>query len=103
MSGTLHITVIAPVNPLSELNVNVDVVDCPRLTVTVVGGEMLKSCTVRLTEAVVMRKCTMSSGVNVTESFCVPAKRTVPAGGEYTNMPGTLDVAFNCAALSAVP
>ena len=28
---------------------------------------------------------------------------TVPSGGVYTNVPGTLAVAFNCVALSAVP
>ena len=43
-------------------------------------------------------------GVNVTESVCpAPAASTVPAGGTYTNVPGTLAVAFNCVALSAVP
>src|SRR5262245_43600186 len=48
-------------------------------------------------------QCPVSAGVNVTDSVCVPAPRTVPAGGEYANVPGKLEVAFNCAASSAVP
>src|SRR5262245_42468017 len=43
-------------------------------------------------------RCSRSSGVNVTDSVCVPASSTVPAGGEYTNVPGKFAVACNCAA-----
>ena len=41
--------------------------------------------------------------MKITESVCDPDTRTVPAAGEYTNVPATLDVAFNCEALNAVP
>src|SRR4030081_1098412 len=50
------------------------------------------------------RELAASVGVNATESVCAaPALSTVPATGEYTNVPGTLAVAFSCVALSAVP
>jgi len=42
--------------------------------------------------------------VNVALKTNVPAVLiTVPVAGLYTNVPGTFAVAFNCAALSAVP
>jgi hypothetical protein len=41
--------------------------------------------------------------VNVTDNVWPPAGRTVPAAGEYANVPGTDAVAFNCAAPRAVP
>jgi hypothetical protein len=42
--------------------------------------------------------------VKVTDSACAaPALNTVPAAGLYSKVPGTLAVAFSCAALSAVP
>ena len=42
--------------------------------------------------------------MNVTDSVCpAPAVNTTPAAGVYTNVPGTLAVAFSCVALSAVP
>ena len=38
------------------------------------------------------------------DSRCpAPAPRIVPAGGEYANAPGTLDVALNCVPPSGVP
>jgi hypothetical protein len=43
------------------------------------------------------------AGVNVTESVRVPAASTDPAGGAYANVPGTLALALNCVAPSAVP
>ena len=55
------------------------------------------------TDFVAVVYATPSVGVNVTDSVCVPAPSTVPAGGEYANDPGTLAVAFSCAALNAVP
>jgi hypothetical protein len=45
----------------------------------------------------------VSVGVNVTFNVCCPALNTVPAGGEYTKLPATVVVAFNCAELNAVP
>ena len=45
----------------------------------------------------------MSVGVNVTIKVCIPAPRTVPAAGEYANVPGVLALAFNWAPLKAVP
>ena len=42
----------------------------------------------------------VSAGVNVVVSVCVPAASTVPAGGEYTNVPGTFAVASSCAEVS---
>lgn len=43
-------------------------------------------------------------GVKVTESGMLPGVDiTVPNAGLYTNVPGTLAVAFNCEELSAVP
>src|SRR2546423_15702350 len=45
-----------------------------------------------------------SVGVNDTDSGCpAPLPSTVPAAGEYTNVPGTLAVALNCAGPSGVP
>ena len=37
------------------------------------------------------------------DSVRVPAVSTVPAAGEYANVPGTLAAAFSCAAPSGVP
>ena len=45
----------------------------------------------------------VSDGVNVAVSCCVPGPRTVPAGGLKEKVPATFAVAFNCAALRAVP
>jgi len=42
-------------------------------------------------------------GVNVAVSVCAPTASTVPAAGEYTNVPATLAVALSCALPSAVP
>jgi len=55
------------------------------------------------TVAVAVVKLAASVGVNVADSTCAaPALRTVPAAGVYTNVPGTLAVAFNCVAPSGV-
>src|SRR5882672_3495263 len=60
--------------------------------------------TVIATLAVAVAKLTTSVGVKVTDNVCAaPALRTVPAAGVYTNVPGTLAVAFNCVAPSGVP
>ena len=45
----------------------------------------------------------MSVGVKVTERVCVPEVSTVPNAGVYVKVPATVEVAFNCAALKAVP
>jgi hypothetical protein len=42
-------------------------------------------------------------GVNVTLSVCCPTPGTVPLAGEYAKVPATVEVAFSCVALSAVP
>src|SRR5438045_774802 len=45
-----------------------------------------------------------SVGVYGTESGCpAPLPSTVPGAGEYTNVPGTLAVALNCAGPRGVP
>src|SRR6266545_3577994 len=44
-----------------------------------------------------------SSGVNVTDSTWSPAFRTVPADGEYVNVPVVDAVAFSCVGPSGVP
>ena len=36
-------------------------------------------------------------------SACEPALSTVPAAGEYAKLPATVELAFSCVALSAVP
>src|SRR5262245_49263211 len=67
--------------------------------VGVAGGS-----TVRATDVVAALKFTESAGVNVTDNNCAgPAYSTVPACGEYTNVPGTEAVALSCVALNAVP
>src|SRR5688500_13846316 len=54
--------------------------------------------------AVVPRYFAVSVGVNDTESvWPLPAPRSVPAGGSYTNVPGTPAVALSWVAPSAVP
>ena len=74
-----------------------------QLTVGVAG------VTTRLTLPVAVLKLVVSVGVKVTVSVCVPAVSSVPAGGVYTNVPGTVvakpveTVAFNCVAESFVP
>ena len=45
----------------------------------------------------------MSVGENTAVSCWVPAAKTAPAAGLYMKLPGTLAVASNCVALSAVP
>src|ERR1700751_578113 len=47
----------------------------------------------------------VSVGVNVTDSVCHRGRAlsTVPAGGVYTKLPGTLAVAFSSVLLRAVP
>jgi hypothetical protein len=45
----------------------------------------------------------VSVGVNVTESGWMPAMGAVPPAGAYTNVPGTLAVAFNFVELMVVP
>jgi len=46
----------------------------------------------------------VSLGVKVTDSSCAArALKTVPAGGEYVKVPGTLAVAFSCTPPSGVP
>ena len=42
-------------------------------------------------------------GVKVTDSVCDPTARMVPVAGEYANVPGTVELALSCVALSAVP
>ena len=59
--------------------------------------------TVSDTFAVPVEKFDASVGANVTLRVCEPADKTVPAAGEYTNEPGVLAVAFNCAAERGVP
>ena len=41
--------------------------------------------------------------MKVTDNVCVPDVRTVPDAGVYVKVPATVEVAFNCAALKAVP
>jgi hypothetical protein len=45
----------------------------------------------------------VSVGVKVVVSVWTPGRRTAPEVGVYTKVPGTLDVALSCTALSAVP
>ena len=45
----------------------------------------------------------MSVGVNSTESVWLPKPSTVPAGGVYTKVPGTLAVALSWVELNGVP
>jgi hypothetical protein len=46
----------------------------------------------------------VSAGVKVAKSVWLPATFiSVPAAGEYTNVPATLDDASNCVEESAVP
>jgi hypothetical protein len=45
----------------------------------------------------------LSLGENVTLRVDVPGGSTVPAAGEYENVPGTFAVAFSCKLLSALP
>ena len=46
---------------------------------------------------------TVSVGVKSTDRVWVPPGKIVPAGGVYTNEPGTVVVAFNCVAPRGVP
>lgn len=62
------------------------------------GGGGAGGFTVIVTLAVAPLYVLVSVGVNVTESVCVPAASTVPAGGLYANVPATLAVASNCGA-----
>src|SRR5579863_797965 len=55
-----------------------------------------------------LEKSTLSVGMKVTESVCVPAGNIVPAAGEYTKVPGTAvvpktAVASSCVAPRGVP
>jgi hypothetical protein len=45
----------------------------------------------------------VSVGVKVAVRVCAPGLNTVPAAGEYVNVPGTFAVAFNCVAPRADP
>lgn len=45
----------------------------------------------------------VSDGVKIAFNVFGPTGRTVPAAGEYTNFPGTLDVALSWVELRAVP
>lgn len=45
----------------------------------------------------------MSVGVKVTDRDCVPAAKTVPATGEYTNVPGIVERALSWLPPRVVP
>ena len=51
--------------------------------------------TVSVTLPVAVVYLLVSVGVKVTESVCGPAVSTVPAAGEYVNVPGAFAVASN--------
>lgn len=67
-----------------------------RVAVLGLGGGA-DAFTVIVTLAVALLYVLVSFGVNDTDKVCVPASSTVPEGGLYANVPGTLAVAFSCA------
>lgn len=82
-----------------ELSAVPDVM-APGAAQEIVGDPLV---TVSTTVAASVLKFVVSDGVKVTESVCGPDKSIVPAAGVYRSVPGKLDEASSCEALSDVP
>jgi hypothetical protein len=69
----------------------------------IVGVTGVGPMTLIWTEAVAAELCFVSEGVNTAVIVWFPGDSTVPAVGEYVNVPCTLACASNCTLPSAVP
>ena len=114
VSPVLAATVTLPVGPAPPPLT-------PKLTVTacltrdglgeceVMAVVLLALTTLSVTVPVAVEKSVVSFGVNVTARVWFPASSTVPAAGEYTEVPGgvispgSTALAFSCVPLSGVP